>query len=289
MRTRTLPARLPATCLLAALLAWPASALPQSTTEVSIGGTTLELTRTSIKCETDETPDISTKRLVDCDSATLIDITSEDGEQRAVRFHIDPFDEEISSGVRAELRDLSEAKNGETTWYRFATMLPPDFPVDSAHRLVLSQWHERMHEGLPSLRPPLSHRLWNGRFVVALWNHERILAQGDKGDGEILFEIPRLALGVFHEFVYKITWSAGDDGEIHGWMRQCPAISSRCESAFSTFLHHVGQTGYPDDQVIGYYFKLGLYTVSEFDKPMTAFHGGYRSGPDAASVGFREE
>ncbi len=255
--------------------------------ETVIRGTPVAIDTTSVKCEMDEIEGVSSKRLVDCDSALLVEVTHADGTERGVRFVISPFDEKISSGTRAELRDMHESVNGDQRWYRFSTLLPKDFPMDAEHRLVLAQWHERMREGVDSLRPPLSHRLWNGRFVITLWNNRRVAERGAMGDGEILYEEPLLETGVFHEYVYKVVWSPRDDGELVVWHRPCPLAAAGCADVpWRLIVDYRGSTGYDDSDIVGYYFKLGLYTVSKFDVPFTVFHRDYRAGASAADVGF---
>lgn len=258
-------------------------------TEVIIDGTAFATSEKSVKCEIGEIKNVSKKRLVDCHSATLVEVSHEAGKSRAVRFTISPFDEKISDGTRAELRDMHEAVNGDVTWYRFGTLLPRDFAIDADHRLVLSQWHERVREGGDSLRPPLSHRLWNGRFVVTLWNKDRIARLGLEGDGQVLFDLPQLERGVFHDFVYKIGWSPHDDGAITGWMRTCPALSADCaDGTWQQIIDYKGSTGYESSKIKSYYFKLGLYTVTDFEVPFTAYHRDYRVGASATDVGVSE-
>lgn len=255
--------------------------------ELLIDGRPLKVRQTSLKCDLESLPGVSTKRLSNCNSAKLVEFEYNNTKKRVVRFHIDPFDDKISEGVRAELRDMHEAVNGEETWYRFATLIPQEFPLDARHRLVLAQWHEHIRNDGQHLRPPISHRLWDGRFVVTLWNNRRIERLGPDGDGEILFEIPRIEQSVFYDFVYKVKWSGSDDGEIVAWMRNCPLLNVNCEDGtpWQEVIHYQGSTGYGSDVIAGYYFKLGLYTVSEFDVPFTAYHKNYRRGGTAQAVG----
>ncbi len=274
------PAALSATCL--------AQSNAFDPFELEIGGQQFQARKASYKCGIGDSEILSTSRLVHCDSAELIEFEYQSVLQRLMKFKIDPADRQISAGVRAELRDLRESRNGDETWYRFATLLPEAFPLEAKHRLVLAQWHEHIRgDDKRDMRPPLSHRLWNGRFVVTLWNNHRLETRGPRGDGEILFEIPRIERGFFHEFVYRINWSAGDDGRIVAWMRQCPSLSTNCEdgSPWRKVIRYEGSTGYDNDVIEGYYFKLGLYTVSDFDVPFTAYHRDYRSGQTAESVG----
>lgn len=262
------------------------NAVQAQPTDIIINGTPVAVDRKSVKCDLGEIEKVSKRRLVNCNSAKLIELSYGGEKSSTVKFTIDPFDEKISDGVRAELRDMHEAGNGDETWYRFSTLLPEDFPVDAKHRLVLSQWHERVREGQESLRPPLSHRLWNGRFVVTLWNKERIEKRGMEGDGEILFDRPELERGIFHEFVYKILWSPEKDGTITGWTRKCPILTPACEgSNWTEIIRYEGATGYDSSKIKSYYFKLGLYTVTDFEVPFTAYHRNYRVGGSAQEIG----
>lgn len=281
MKTETW--KIPAT-LLAAVMAAPL-ALAEEKAEVVIRGQPFSLDVESFKCEIGDTPDISTKRLVGCDSAELIELSHDDFDLKAVRFEIRPHDPKISDGTRAELRDMHEAVNGEETWYRFASLLPEDFAIDSPHRLVISQWHERVREGHKSLRPPISHRLWNGRFVVTLWYEQLVEEKGLDGDGEIIFERPSLERGVLHEFAYKVLWSSGADGEIVAWKRTCDLLADPCTAAWREIIRHEGANGYDSADVRSYYFKLGLYTVTDFEVPYVAYHKGYHVGTSAKQVG----
>lgn len=238
----------------------------------------------SVKCEIGMIPNISKKRLADCESAKLIQRADEDFADGVVLFQINPEDKKISNGNRAELRDMYEAVNGEEIWYRISTKLPSDFPIGKQHRLVLSQWHERTRDGERSLRPPLSHRLWNGRFVVTLWNQDRIDRQGIDGDGEILFEMPEMELGVYYDFIYKTVWSPDSNGRIVGWMRKCSTGGETCEdNSWQEIIRNHGPNGYRG--VLGYYFKYGLYTVSEFDTAFMAYHRDYQAGDSARAIG----
>lgn len=262
----------------------------QTTETLEINGQAVPVSGRSIKCDIDpaELPDnISTKRLANCNSAEVVTAEYHGEEIGAVKFTISPDDKQISSGVRAELRDLHVAQNGDETWYRFATLVPKDFPMDAEHRLVLAQWHERMQEGQDSLRPPISHRMWDGRFVVTLWNKQRVAEIGKKGDGAILYDLPSLKQGVFHDYVYKVIWTPDDNGQIVAWHRECPVLDTGdCDGgSWSRIIDYTGSTGYDNTSVSGYYFKLGLYTVTDFDVPFTAYHRGYRSGASAAEVG----
>lgn len=292
MNTNTPVKRISLNCLVAgACLLFAVSHGYAQEKEIVIDGQTITLKKTSIKCDHGEIENVSTRRLVNCNSAKFVEVSYDGGQVRVIKFTIDPFDDQISSGVRAELRDMHESVNGDEIWYRFATKLPRDFPIDSPHRLVLAQWHERMLEGRESLRPPISQRLWNGRFVITLWNNERVAKQGVMGDGQILYDIPEFKRGVFHDFIYKVIWSPGAEGRIVTWTRTCPFLAADCAggSDWREIIRYSGSTGYANHEIKSYYFKIGVYTVSEFDVPFTVYHTGYATGANAAELGLTDK
>jgi len=92
---------------------------------------------------------------------------------------------------------------------------------------------------------------------------------------------------VFYDFIYKVKWSDDADGEIVGWMRQCPALNVECGGGtpWQQIIDYQGSTGYESEVVKSYYFKLGLYTVSDFDVPFMVYHKNYRTGDSAQEVG----
>lgn len=235
----------------------------------------------SVLCEIGTPRGWSVRRLTSCDSAEIIEFPRDSGRYGA-RFRIVPYDPKISAGIRAELRDMDEFVNGDEVWYRFSTLIPKAFPIDTDHSVVLTQWHERVLAGNDGYRPPLAHRLVDGDLVVTLWNDELFNATDGKGSGLIAYREPGLKIGKFHEFVYRVRWSAGDDGFVHGWKRTCGLTD--CNGAdWRRIVSHDGPVGY--DQAAGYYFKIGVYTVHKFAAPMVVYHKEYSAGPDPQSVG----
>lgn len=235
----------------------------------------------SVLCEIGTPRGWSVRRLTSCDSAEIIEFPRDSGRYGA-RFNIVPYDPKISAGIRAELRDMDEFVNGDEVWYRFSTLIPNTFPVDQDHSVVLAQWHERVPAGNHDYRPPLAHRLRDGDLLVTLWNDDLFDATGGKGSGLIAYREPGLKTGRFHEFVYRVRWSAGDDGFVHGWKRICGLTD--CNGAeWRRIVRHDGPVGY--EQAAGYYFKIGIYTVHAFAAPMVVYHKEYSAGRSPQAVG----
>ena len=230
------------------------------------------------------TSELRYRRLAVSEDALVVE--RRDG-RATFRCTISPSDEKISDGVRAEIRMPHRAVNGEERWYRFATLVPENFPVEDGNRVVLSQWHERMPPGVACRRPPLAHRLYGEDLLVALWSEDLIEQCGSTGPGQILVCDRRIRRGVFHEFIYRIAWFPDSRGRATGWRRIATGCAATgCAAGWRRFVDHRGAIGYPAAQA--YYFKMGIYTTHPFARGMTVHHRDFADGPTAASVGVAE-
>ncbi|MDH3387234.1 MAG: polysaccharide lyase [Gammaproteobacteria bacterium] len=189
----------------------------------------------------------------------------------AARFEIRPTDEKISDGYRAELRDPYVASPNEEVWYRFRTLIPRQLLEDQDLSIVLAQWHDKKANGAPAARPPLALRMKGGVLRADLWNDEIFAAQGDNGDGKILYESGDFPADEWIEFVFGVKWSPDDSGLVRMWMNG------------KLVAEHRGAIGYYDD-IYGPYFKLGIYTVHDFKQPAFVYHSDYRRAANQASL-----
>jgi hypothetical protein len=250
---------------------------------LTISGSPVTVEEESVKCQMKLPSWISTRRLADCDSATFIDVPKTG--TRLVKFEIWPKTQQINQGVRAELRDMFEARNGEEVWYRFSTIIPPGYPFDVAPDAVVAQWHERMPEGVQHRRPPIAHRLFERTFRVTVWD-DAAFAANPNGNGILAFEQSGIGEGVELEYVYRVVWKQDQAGRIVAWRRikSCSVIEMACSSGqWAKLFERSGPIGFKDAE--SYYFKMGIYTTHPFRTPMFVYHRGYRRGPDARAVG----
>ena len=150
----------------------------------------------------------------------------------------------------------------EEVWYRFRTLIPGRL-LDPNLSIVLAQWHDKKTQGRPAARPPLALRLTRGALRVTFWNDQVLAAQGVRGDGEILYESRDVATDQWIDFVFSVKWSPDESGSVRMW------IDGKLVA------EHRGAVSYSDD-VYGPYFKLGVYTVHDFEFPLYVYHGDYR-------------
>lgn len=209
----------------------------------------------------------SKKRIIAPHSLAFVDVEG----VNAARFEIRPDDRKVSDGYRAELRDPYIAAPGEEVWYRFRTLIPRDFPFHRRHSVVLAQWHDRKVKGQPAQRPQLALRLVDGSLRLTLWNDAVFAAQGERGDGLFVYETRDFPRGEWLDMRYRVKWSPGDDGLAQVWINGRQVTDYR------------GPIGYKAD-VYGPYFKLGIYTVHEFDEPFYVYHTDFGRAASAATL-----
>jgi hypothetical protein len=176
----------------------------------------------------------------------------------AVRLTILPQDKQISEGWRAEIKDPLFPPVGSEVRYSFRSYIPHETLNNTDAGFVVTQWHDSKNEGVPTQRPPLSHRVNKGQFLIALWNQEIWDRQGVDGEGLILFQMP-VPADRWVQFEYKVRWSPASDGYVEGWIDGKHLIS-----------YH-GPIGYPDDHTAPY-LKMGIYTVHRFRGPLSVLH-----------------
>ena len=74
--------------------------------------------------------------------------------------------DEVSQGLRAELRDWYNAPFDVDIWYGFSTYLPKDFHPPRGVGVVLAQWHDQAELGDPVRQAAAGHPLsrWSAAF-----------------------------------------------------------------------------------------------------------------------------
>ncbi len=187
---------------------------------------------------------------------------------KACRFEIRPGDE-VSQGLRAELRDWYNAPFEADTWYGFSTYLPADFSPPEGVGIVLAQWHDQAELGDPAGKPPFAIRYLDGvlRFTGAFSQ----IASHDPDRRYVLHEIPAVPHEVWLDFVFRIHWSHTGDSAIDAY------LDGRQIFAFR------GPLGYRN-QIKGPYFKFGVYASGAIEGPLVAYHDNYARADSFAAV-----
>ena len=186
----------------------------------------------------------------------------------ACRFELRPGDY-VSQGHRAELRDPFNAAWGETVWYGFSSLLSAEDCVSGDIGCVIAQWHDQAKLGDPSGKPPIALRYRGGRLNVS-GAYGRVAAP----DPDIRYEfvsLPDFALGVWHDFVFRVFWARHGLSEIEAWRNG------------EKFLRWRGPLAYENEEQ-GPYFKLGAYWSPPGPRPCVVYHDNYSRGHAFADV-----
>lgn len=176
----------------------------------------------------------------------------------ACRFEIRPGDQ-VSQGLRAELRDWYNASLDIDTWYGFSTFLPSNFRPPVGVGIVLAQWHDQAEIGDPSGKPPLAIRYRDGAL-----HFTGAYAEVASHDPENRYEFHEIE-GISHEkwldFVFRIRWS-----------REQSQIEAFLDG--QVIFRFEGPLGYRN-QLRGPYFKLGVYASGEIEGPLVVYHDNF--------------
>jgi hypothetical protein len=154
---------------------------------------------------------------------------------------------------RTELKTKSkyQAVFGQDYWYQFSFYLPEDFPMEN-NRLVIGQWKQ-----VGAKSPLIAQRISKGHFQIttATDGRGKEIAYSDAKD-------IRHLTGKWIDMLYRINYSAGDDGRLQVWMNK------------EKIVDQIRQLGNPGD-VEKVYFKFGLYR-DESDSKMKIYFDRYR-------------
>ena len=158
---------------------------------------------TTLDFESGDLAGWSTRRLAKAYSAVVQDRIVRVGT-KACRFEIRPGDE-VSQGLRAELRDWYNAPFDVDIWYGFSTYLPKEFHPPRGVGVVLAQWHDQAELGDPSGKPPLAIRYLDGklRFTGAFSE----IASHNPSKRYEFHVISDNSQGKWLDFVFRIRWS----------------------------------------------------------------------------------
>ena len=195
---------------------------------------------------------------------------------KALRFELRPGETWVNESgptFRAEISTKDVARMNSVRWYRFALLLPRDFPIED-NRLVLFQWHgsDKKYLGEPSRSPVLALRYSQGNLSLSLRHSpERIVHDPEAVPAEKLFKTSKFPLGEWNEFVVEARWSFTDDGYVNMWWNGKQVVKYR------------GPVGYNDD--VGPYVQFGLYR-DDSPKTYVSYISEVRGGSSAQEVGF---
>jgi hypothetical protein len=187
---------------------------------------------------------------------------------RACRFELRPGDY-ISQGHRAELRDPFNAGWETEVWYGFSTRMSAEHPLPPGIGCVLAQWHDQAKLGDPSGKPPIAIRYRDGEMRVT--GAYGKFASPDPDTRYEFARLPGFALGIWHDFVFRVFWSRHGASEIEAWHDGQPMFDWR------------GPLGY-ENEAEGPYFKFGVYWSPPGSEPVVVYQDNYSRGYSYADV-----
>ncbi len=196
--------------------------------------------------------------------------------EKAARFELRPGEEAGPvGGFRAELHEIGDfvAPTGTDVWYAFSTFVPEDW-TDVGEPVVISQWHATpdLADGEVWRSPPLAIRYSGTELTVTgRTSDQRVQTENDGIQLELYRHPGELAKGEWHDWVFRVRWSPGEDGLVEAWLDGDQVVD------------HDGPIGYDDET--GTWFKWGLYRGHD-DHPETLsiVHDEYRRGSTCEEV-----
>lgn len=184
--------------------------------------------------------------------------------EHAVRFELQPGDRVYGSLELSQLLYRGGEDAGQEWWWAWSTLIPDDMPPQSGW-CVYAEWHQT---GLPDVEQgpaPINFDCTDGKFTL-------IVRGGDEPDWEERrFELPDLADGKWHDYLFHVRWSPDPDGLVALWIDGEEVVPE-------TRL----RTSYRNQQL---YLKIGPYRPDdENQNTIVMYHDAWRQGSERASV-----
>ena len=177
------------------------------------------------------------------------------------------------ASFRSEIDTSDRPPINSVRWYRFALLLPRDFPIED-NRLVLFQWHgaDKKYLGEAARSPTLAFRFSEGVFSLTMRHSPlRIVHDPDAVPAERLLKSAAFPLGIWNDFVIEAKWSFTADGYVNVWWNGKQVVRYR------------GPVGYNDE--VGPYVQFGIYRDASA-KTYVSYLNQVRGGATAQEVGF---
>ncbi|MEV0620294.1 polysaccharide lyase [Nonomuraea sp. NPDC050404] len=165
-------------------------------------------------------------------------------------------DPAVEGGVRAESHTLrntaSHFRSGSTAYYGFSIYIPSTWQKDSREDIVF-QWKP--------WRDTCEAQKWPSAFLtVQPTGKFQLRVNSDAGrcsTAESLkkdsYDLTDVQPGRWHDFVFRIRWSHGDDGAITGWHQ------THKTPGWKRVVSATGANTFNDDATTKGYLKWGLY------------------------------
>ncbi|MEZ4224726.1 MAG: heparin lyase I family protein [Polyangiaceae bacterium] len=201
---------------------------------------------------------------------------------RVASMHVEPG-ELVNAGSRAEIAYDNRDVPGTVAWYRWRFLVPSDYtePHDTTGTddqgrpmwQVMGQWHDQPNveageswDSYPGHSPAISahHGTVNGRSslvtIIGVAGRERTLGPVE------------LVKGKWHELLWHIGWSTGDDAFVAVWLDGV-ALSRLSDGTVLPVVENEARVrGRNMWNAYPHYLKLGLYRNASFTAANTVYY-----------------
>ncbi|MER2998964.1 heparin lyase I family protein [Pontibacter populi] len=185
-------------------------------------------------------------------SMQVSDLYSYSGD-KSLRFELRDTDNKVAGGTRSEI--VFDPATGNDRWYSFAAYFPSSDYARDTKAESLTQWHAWPDFDLGEnwRSPALGFQNINDKFVLDIGYNVNKVSTGVQSKKS--YDLGTVTKDKWHEFVFHIIHSYGEDGLVEVWHNG------------TKVLEHRGGNSYNDAQLP--YWKIGIYKWAWNDEQTT--------------------
>lgn len=181
---------------------------------------------------------------------------------RCVRSEV-RYGDVAAGGPRAETEVSGDGRSrysaGQTVWYGFSVGLPAGWVNDGPHADIVFQWKNIRDAGEQHKNPDIFLCVKRDTFALRINSDARRISTGSSPTREQIILVPRIDFerGGWHDFVFRIRWSFGADGELDAYHGAAGILHAPTASTLRRVATHRGANMHNDN--LAGYLKWGIY------------------------------